>query len=81
MKVIPDGARIAPRLGEFAAACGEGLARAHAEVATRPRSAYIGRGRQLRRGDGRVRALLRRSETNAITGTYRCHRRGTSAAQ
>ena len=46
MKVIPDGARIAPRLVEFAAACGAVLARAHARSGDAAAiSAYIGGGR------------------------------------
>jgi uncharacterized protein (DUF2252 family) len=45
MKVIPDSTRIAPRLVEFAAACGEVLARAHARTGDAAAiSAYIGRG-------------------------------------
>jgi uncharacterized protein (DUF2252 family) len=48
MKVIPDGARIAPRLVEFAAACGEVLARAHARSGDATAiSAYIGGGRKF----------------------------------
>jgi uncharacterized protein (DUF2252 family) len=44
MKVIPDSARIAPRLVEFAAACGEVLGRAHARTGDAAAiSAYIGR--------------------------------------
>ncbi len=45
MKVIPDSTRIAPRLVQFAAACGEVLARAHSRSGdARAIDAYIGRG-------------------------------------
>ena len=45
MKVIPDSARIAPRLVQFASACGEVLARAHARTGDAAAiHGYIGRG-------------------------------------
>lgn len=44
MKVIPDGARIAPRLAEFAEACGLVLARAHARTGDAVAiSSYLGK--------------------------------------
>ncbi|MFZ0042725.1 MAG: DUF2252 domain-containing protein [Solirubrobacteraceae bacterium] len=46
MKVIPSGELIAPRLGEFATACGRVLARAHARTGDPIAiAAYIGKGR------------------------------------
>jgi uncharacterized protein (DUF2252 family) len=48
MKVIPNGDLIAPRLAEFATACGKALARAHARTGDPIAiSAYIGRGRRF----------------------------------
>ena len=48
MKVVPDAARIAPVLGEFATACGEVLARAHARTGDAVAiAAYIGKGKQF----------------------------------
>jgi uncharacterized protein (DUF2252 family) len=48
MKVIPDGSRIAPRLVEFASACGAVLARAHARTGDPVAiDAYIGKGRRF----------------------------------
>jgi uncharacterized protein (DUF2252 family) len=45
MKVIPDGALIAPRLAEFGGACGAVLARAHARTGdAKSIDAYIGKG-------------------------------------
>ncbi|SOD71497.1 uncharacterized protein SAMN05892883_1014 [Jatrophihabitans sp. GAS493] len=45
MKVIPDSHRIAPRLSQFATACGEVLARAHARSGDAVAIAsYVGRG-------------------------------------
>jgi uncharacterized protein (DUF2252 family) len=45
MKVIPDGALIAPRLAEFSEACGAVLARAHARTGDATAiAAYIGNG-------------------------------------
>ena len=45
MKVIPDGALIAPRLAEFGEACGAVLARAHARTGDAMAiDAYIGKG-------------------------------------
>ena len=46
MKVIPRGELIAPRLAQFATACGKALARAHARTGDPIAiAAYIGRGR------------------------------------
>jgi uncharacterized protein (DUF2252 family) len=48
MKVIPSGDLIAPRLTEFATACGRVLARAHARTGDPIAiDAYIGRGRRF----------------------------------
>jgi uncharacterized protein (DUF2252 family) len=48
MKVIPRGDLIAPRLAEFATACGQVLARAHARTGDPIAiDAYIGRGRRF----------------------------------
>jgi uncharacterized protein (DUF2252 family) len=48
MKVIPRGDLIAPRLAEFAIACGQVLARAHARTGDPIAiDAYIGRGRRF----------------------------------
>jgi uncharacterized protein (DUF2252 family) len=48
MKVIPDGALIAPRLAEFGEACGAVLARAHARTGDATAiAAYIGNGRRF----------------------------------
>jgi uncharacterized protein (DUF2252 family) len=48
MKVIPRGELIAPRLAEFATACGKALARAHARTGDPIAIAgYIGRGRRF----------------------------------
>jgi uncharacterized protein (DUF2252 family) len=58
MKIIPSTELIAPRLVEFAAACGETLARAHARSGDPEAiSAYIGGGKQFRAG---LRAFARR---------------------
>ena len=46
MKVIPSGELIAPRLAEFATACGKALARSHARTGDPIAiAAYIGKGR------------------------------------
>jgi uncharacterized protein (DUF2252 family) len=46
MKVIPRGELIAPRLGQFATACGKALARAHARTGDPIAiESYIGKGR------------------------------------
>jgi uncharacterized protein (DUF2252 family) len=46
MKVIPNGELIAPRLAQFATACGKALARAHARTGDPIAiAAYIGKGR------------------------------------
>jgi hypothetical protein len=48
MKVIPRGELIAPRLAEFATACGKALARAHARTGDPTAIAgYIGKGRRF----------------------------------
>jgi hypothetical protein len=48
MKVIPDGAVVAPRLAEFGEACGAVLARAHARTGDATAiAAYIGKGRRF----------------------------------
>jgi uncharacterized protein (DUF2252 family) len=48
MKVIPNAELIAPRLGEFATACGRVLARAHARTGDPIAiAAYIGKGRRF----------------------------------
>jgi uncharacterized protein (DUF2252 family) len=48
MKIIPSTELIAPRLAEFATACGEALARAHARTGDPVAiDAYIGKGRKF----------------------------------
>ena len=48
MKVIPRGDLIAPRLAQFASACGKALARAHARTGDPIAiAAYIGKGRRF----------------------------------
>ena len=48
MKIIPDSERVAPGLVEFATACGEVLARAHARTGDPVAiAAYIGKGRRF----------------------------------
>ena len=48
MKVIPNGELIAPRLAQFATACGMALARAHARTGDPIAiAAYIGKGRRF----------------------------------
>jgi uncharacterized protein (DUF2252 family) len=48
MKVIPNGDLIAPRLAQFATACGKALARAHARTGDPIGiAAYIGKGRRF----------------------------------
>jgi thiamine monophosphate kinase len=45
MKIVPDTDLIAPRLAEFATACGETLARAHARTGDPVAiSGYLGQG-------------------------------------
>jgi hypothetical protein len=49
MKIIPTTDLIAPRLAEFATACGEALARAHARTGDPVAiDGYIGQGARLR---------------------------------
>jgi hypothetical protein len=73
MKVIPDSQSIAPRLVEFAAACGEVLARAHARTGDAAAiSAYIGRS------DGFNRAMAAFARSYADQNE-RDHRQLTAA--
>ena len=61
MKVIPTTDLIAPRLAEFAAACGETLARAHARTGDPVAiDAYLGKGPKF--ADALVRFALRYAE-------------------
>jgi Uncharacterized protein conserved in bacteria (DUF2252) len=54
MKIIPDTELIAPRLTEFATACGETLARAHARTGDPVAiDGYIGKGRKFTSEIGR----------------------------
>ena len=54
MKIIPTTELIAPRLAEFATACGETLARAHARTGDPVAiAAYIGKGSRFAAGIGR----------------------------
>ncbi len=54
MKIIPTTALIAPRLAEFATACGEALARAHARTGDAAAIAgYIGKGAKFTAAIGR----------------------------
>jgi uncharacterized protein (DUF2252 family) len=58
MKIIPKTDLIAPRLIEFATACGEALARAHARTGDPMAiAAYIGKGAKFAAGIGRFAAL------------------------
>ena len=58
MKIIPSTDLIAPRLAEFAAACGETLARAHARTGDPAAiDAYIGKGPGFTAGIGRFARL------------------------
>jgi uncharacterized protein (DUF2252 family) len=58
MKIIPTTDLIAPRLLEFATACGETLARAHARTGDPVAiDAYIGKGRKFAAEIGRFAAL------------------------
>jgi hypothetical protein len=60
MKVIPSGELVAPRLAEFATACGKVLARAHARTGDAIAiAAYVGPGDVL------DRAILAFSEAYA----------------
>jgi len=57
MKIIPTTALIAPRLAEFATACGETLARAHARTGDPVAiDAYIGKGSKFSAAIGRFAA-------------------------
>ena len=63
MKIIPSTELIAPRLVEFATACGETLARAHARTGDPVAiGSYIGQGAQVRRRARPVRPPVRRPE-------------------
>jgi hypothetical protein len=54
MKIIPSTDLIAPRLAEFATACGETLARAHARTGDPVAiAAYIGKGSRFTEAIGR----------------------------
>lgn len=53
IKVIPRGELVAPRLGQFAIACGKPLARAHARTGDPIAiAAYIGKGRRFDEAPG-----------------------------
>ena len=76
MKIIPTTELIAPRLVEFATACGETLARAHARTGDPVAiDSYIGKGSQLHRGDRPVRLPVRRSERARPRPARQRHRR------
>ena len=63
MKIIPTTDLIAPRLAEFATACGETLARAHARTGDPVAiDGYIGKGAEVHRRDRPVRPAVRRPE-------------------
>src|SRR5262245_4321129 len=73
MKVIPRGDLIAPRLAQFATACGKALARAHARTGDPIAiAAYIGRGR-------RFDEALEEFAANYADQTDRDHRRLSEA--
>jgi hypothetical protein len=58
MKIIPATDLIAPRLSEFATACGETLARAHARTGDPVAiDAYLGKGRKFTEAIGRFARL------------------------
>ena len=58
MKIIPSTDLIAPRLAEFATACGETLARAHARSGDPAAiSGYIGKGQNFAAAIGRFARL------------------------
>src|SRR5690349_15465245 len=58
MKIIPSTDLIAPRLSEFATACGETLARAHARTGDPVAiDAYLGKGRKFTEAIGRFARL------------------------
>jgi hypothetical protein len=73
MKVIPSGDLIAPRLAQFAIACGKVLARAHARTGDPIAiAAYIGKGR-------RFDAALREFAVGYADQTARDHRQLSDA--
>jgi Uncharacterized protein conserved in bacteria (DUF2252) len=58
MKIIPSVELIGPRLSEFATACGEALAGAHARTGDPVAiSGYLGKGRKFAAAIGRFAAL------------------------
>ena len=68
MKVIPSSEQVAPWLRPFASKCGRVLARAHATTGDAAAiDAYLGKGRDVQRGNGEVRGGLRAFRTSAIT--------------
>ena len=75
MKIIPTIELIAPRLAEFATACGESLARAHAKTGDPVAiDAYLGNGHGIHRGHGGLRRSLRRPERPRPRPAGRRHR-------
>jgi uncharacterized protein (DUF2252 family) len=77
MKIIPTTELIAPRLSEFATACGEALARAHARTGDPVAiNGYIGKGAKFADAIGRFALPVRRSErTGSRPACQRDHRR------
>ena len=76
MKVIPSGEQVAPWLRQFARKCGRVLARAHATTGDAVAiDAYLGKGRDVRRGDAQLRPGLRRAERPRPRPARRRHRR------
>ena len=81
MKVIPGADLIAPRLAEFAAACGETLARAHARTGDPVAiDAYMGKGPKFAAASCRSPAL-RRTERAGPRPTGRAIADGTMAGR
>jgi uncharacterized protein (DUF2252 family) len=80
MKVIPSGELIAPRLGEFAGACGQVLARAHARTGDPIAiAAYIVRGRAFDDAVGQF--ALAYADQTARDNQRLFHQSGTSAPE
>ena len=76
MKIIPTTELIAPRLAEFATACGETLARAHARTGDPVAiDGYIGKGPEVHRRDRPVRPPVRRPERAGPRPARQRHRR------
>jgi uncharacterized protein (DUF2252 family) len=74
MKVVPRGELIAPRLAQFATACGKALARAHARTGDPIAiAAYIGKGRRFNEALGEF-------AVNYADQTARDHRQLCDAA-